>query len=493
MHSIRRTPRAFDILLIMALVALAMDAGFALNAQAEGPSDRRAGGSPPIVAPAVPEVPRSLESLPPEDTTMRVLLPLVRAAQEAAPQGAENEPRHAASTPPLGVSLQPPGLPAGFWGTVRLNGRNIAEGTPVTAWVDGVQVAQTNAIIINGASMYNLDVPADASDTPRLDGGYNDAKVRFMIGTVWADPFAYWQSGEVTQFPIDHRDKRPKGDFDGDSKMDLAIWRPGKGKWYILYSSTRFDYYQAANYHLGTEGDVPISGDVDGDGKADLIVWRNGRWMVAYSSQGYGNRAAFGWGKSEDVPLGGDFDGDSKMDLVVWRPSKGRWYILYSAREYDYYQAASYSWGQAGDIPISGDVDGDGKADLIVWRNGRWMVAYSSQGYGNRAAFGWGKSGDVPLGGDADGDGKMDLIIWRPSNGRWYILYSSKNYDYHQAASYSWGRSGDIPVAGDADGDGKMDLIVWRNGCWIVAYSLQGYGNAEAFGWGTTGDLPLPK
>src|SRR5690606_16121533 len=94
-------------------------------------------------------------------------------------------------------------------------------------------------------------------------------------------------------------------DFDGDSRTDLAVYRPSSGVWYIHNSSTS----GVSIHQFGLPGDIPTAEDYDGDYKADFGVFRpnSGTWYYLRSSDSSFSTAQFGG--PGDVPVPGDYDG----------------------------------------------------------------------------------------------------------------------------------------------------------------------------------------
>ncbi|HEX8398217.1 MAG TPA: FG-GAP-like repeat-containing protein [Pyrinomonadaceae bacterium] len=266
---------------------------------------------------------------------------------------------------------------------------------------------------------------------------------------------------------------KPRLDFDGDGRSDLALFNETTGIWTIRSSRTN----QTVTTHFGKNGDITAPADYDNDGKTDIAVYRptEGMWYLQQSTAGF---KAVRWGLAEDKPVAADYDGDGRADIAVFRPSSRIWYIMQSSDN----QMRAVYFGLATDVPLREvDFDGDGKADIAVYRpsNGGWYWQASGSNNEFRAAQ-WGASGDIPVAADYNGDGKTDIAVYRPSDGVWYQQLSTESGNYNFAA-VQFGLNSDVPVVADYNGDGKADISIRRGEIWALLLSVQGY-NGLNFG-----------
>jgi hypothetical protein len=88
-----------------------------------------------------------------------------------------------------------PPIPSSFYGTVKLNGSNVPDGTKVSAWIGGVKYAETETTIWEGDSVYSIEVPGDDPETPGKDGGVEGETIVFKIASYTANQTGTWHSG----------------------------------------------------------------------------------------------------------------------------------------------------------------------------------------------------------------------------------------------------------------------------------------------------------
>ena len=334
------------------------------------------------------------------------------------------------------------------------------------------------------------------------DGGPSGNNSNF----IGVDTFTYTPAGPVanTQHVLD---------YNGDGKTDYTVVRntgggpSGQVTWYGCNASGSSQQcsgdFQTA---FGTASDFFVSGDFDGDSKSDIAVWRPGAPSVAafYIFQSSNSTLRVDtFGQTGDNPsVVDDYTGDGKTDVAVYRGG-----VSSGDPSFWFYRASSgpnsgnivyTQWGSNGDFPAPGDFDGNGMADFMIQRSGGpqavyWMYA---NGPGTVSTYYFGLPTDVIVPGDYDGDGKTDLAVVRGNAGGidWYVRKSSAPADSPYFGT--WGLSAsDFAAQGDYDGDGKTDVAVWRPN----ADSTQNYfyvrtsssGALAQTEWGQNGDYPV--
>ena len=261
----------------------------------------------------------------------------------------------------------------------------------------------------------------------------------------------------------------------GGVRADAVVFRPDSGEWFNRTTGQAVGSW-------GMTGDIPVPGFYDDDAVVDLAIFRpsTGVWWI---NNQFGSFSAYLWGQPEDIPVPGDYDSDGRTDIAIWRPATGDWWVYSIATG----AWRTQQWGQRGDIPVPADYDLDGRTDFAIFRpaGGMWWVLSSSTGL--ITSHQWGAPGDMPVPGNYDGDGRVDFAVWRPSTGHWWVFSTSAGAQH----PVQWGTFGDIPVQGDYDHDHLTDFAVWRPsfGEWFIVHSST--RSRIGFQWGMWGDVPI--
>ena len=90
------------------------------------------------------------------------------------------------------------------------------------------------------------------------------------------------------------------GDYDGDGLMDFVVYRPSMGFWFFLKSTFTYTFGTSVGWGV-PPGDVPVAADYlgyPGEALMDIAVYRpsTGTWFIA-------NGGERQWGVAGDIPL----------------------------------------------------------------------------------------------------------------------------------------------------------------------------------------------
>jgi hypothetical protein len=221
-------------------------------------------------------------------------------------------------------------------------------------------------------------------------------------------------------------------------------------------------YLHRATFKMGSTAtspnctDKPVSGDWNGDGRSDLGIFRATPTTGEFHELTGSATTVQTWGEPGDVAVTGDWDADGRADTGV-RPLGSRAFLLRSATGA---VRTNFNYGLPTDNPLIGDWDGNRYADLGVYRPSTRQFILRPPGGGTNTVIVWGAPGDKPVSGDWDQDGRTDIGTFTSSNGYWTLRVPSGTG--FTTSRFKYGVPGDLPVTGDWNGDKITDVGVWR-------------------------------
>lgn len=200
------------------------------------------------------------------------------------------------------VGAVPP-LPSSYWGSAKLNGANLPEGTILKAAIDGEEYAAGVVEIVGGESVYSLDVPGDEAATPSvIEGGITGDTIQFMLGTTPADQTGAWAGGvnlelnltfSAPKLPVSPANYYGTVKLNGENAPNGTLIKAViNGVTYATCPVTL--YLGEAIYSLNVPGDDPatpgiLEGGMDGDAVHFFIgsiqANQTGAWLAESNTE----------------------------------------------------------------------------------------------------------------------------------------------------------------------------------------------------------------
>ena len=385
-------------------------------------------------------------------------------------------------------------------GTMANPGRILSANPTATTWPQPWGTFTAGHLTNDFTTAYFLVLSGIVLDVPMVEEASWDGHTLFAsqagvgrtISAIGGAPMTPMVSAPETLLT-----KPMVGDFDGDGKTDIALWKTG-------FTSTPI-YYGGANGQLGrvTNAQQPagmnwindstanrLLGDFDGDGRTDVVMWRQGWTTIPmYRARANGgftvtNTAeASGYNLINDAAAGklvGDFNGDGRADIALWKPGWNSTPVYLSNGDGTFRYTNWYQLQAAINDPaarrIVADFNGDGRADILVSKAG-WnsTPVYFANPDGSLRWTNYAQSfspindlSATPMVGDFDGDGRADVALWRAGWGSTPVYFSNGNGSFRSTNYVTNTAEVNDPqarkIVGDFNGDHRSDIVVVKRG-----------------------------
>jgi len=311
--------------------------------------------------------------------------------------------------------------------------------------------------------------------------------------------------GAVRVYGESSRTDRLLGDFNGDGRTDVAMWRSGWNSLPVYFSQGNGSFNVVngllSDNRINTmPGAVKLVGDFDGDGRADILLadaLLQGD-TVTYYSNGNGFFTPVQHTQNADLvaPAGrivGRFNADAAADLLLWTPGSTQAVVLMGNGRNPFTVVstalpAGQRWLTDVDANrLPGDYDGDGLTDVALWKEGWFSTPiYFGNGSGgfvitnvnHAGAENWiNDPASSKIVGRFGVPNRSGVLLWRPGWGSAPVYFSDSTpgnrvgtFTKSNRTAPGINRQEVTKIAGDFNGDLLTDVM------------LIDYGSPQALG-----------
>jgi hypothetical protein len=327
-------------------------------------------------------------------------------------------------------------------------------GTVHFASSDSLATLPANTTLVSGVGAFSCTLKVSGSQTLTITNASSSANFVQPAGS----PIVVGNGPDAVAV----------GDFNGDSKLDLAVANYNDNTVTIELGNGDGTFQTGATYQVGANPSAIAVGSFSHNGKLDLVVVNQSANTVSLlrgnGDGSFGLATNYAVGVYPSQVTVADVNGDGNPDLVVANQNSGTVSVLLDNGNGTFQSAVTYAVGGQPQGVVAADLNHDGKLDLVVANEGTNNVSVLlGNGNGTFAPatnFGAGFHPVHIAIGDFNGDGNLDLATTNVTNNTVSVLLGNGNGTFGPAAAYATDKGPWAAATGDFSGDGNLDLVI---------------------------------